>query len=138
MAGVDQIKAGLFAKLERGKGVRFSNALEPSYFEMLVSEKRIVRLVRGRPTCGSSGYRQAAESLDALVYATAAKAGPALSQAASASTPTSWRCRHRRGRRPPKSARRGWIAWAASRGERLGDERPSAKRSFDPKLKASC
>ena len=83
LAGVDVIKAGLFAKLDRGKGVRFSNTLGGDYFEQLASERRVVRMVRGRPTARFEripGKR--AESLDALVYATAAKAGLALSQAA--------------------------------------------------------
>jgi phage terminase large subunit GpA-like protein len=83
LAGVDVIKAGLFARLERGRGVRFSDTLGPEYFEQLVSEKRVTRLVRGRPTVRFEripGKR--AESLDCLVYATAAKAGLGLSAAA--------------------------------------------------------
>ena len=83
LAGVDQIKAGLFAKLERGRGIRFGNKLPPEYFEMLVSERRVIRYVRGQPTTRFEripGKR--AERLDALAYATAAKAGLALSAAA--------------------------------------------------------
>ncbi len=50
---------------------------------MLVSERRVIRYVRGKPTTRFEripGKR--AESLDALAYATAAKAGLALSAAA--------------------------------------------------------
>jgi phage terminase large subunit GpA-like protein len=83
LAGVDAIKAGLFAKLARGDGIRFGDRLPPEYFEMLVSERRVIRRVRGKPVQRFEripGKR--AESLDALVYATAAKAGLALSPAA--------------------------------------------------------
>ena len=83
LAGVDQLKAGLFAKLERGRGIRFGDKLPPEYFEMLATERRVTRFVRGRPTTRFEripGKR--AETLDCLVYATAAKAGLALSAAA--------------------------------------------------------
>ena len=83
MVGVYGLKSALFAKLERGRGVRFSDTLEPDYYEQLVSEKRVTRIVRGRPTPQFErilGKR--AESLDCLVYATAAKAGLGLSAAA--------------------------------------------------------
>ena len=83
LAGVDPIKAGLFAKLERGRGVRFSNTLTADYFSMLTSEKRVTQFVRGKPTTRferKPGMR--AESLDCLVYAYAAKAGLTLNAAA--------------------------------------------------------
>lgn len=67
----------------RRRGVRFSEVLGAEYFEQLVSEKRVTRLGHGRPTTRFEripGKR--AESLDALVYATAAKAGLGLSAAA--------------------------------------------------------
>ena len=115
LAGVDQIKAGLFAKLERGKGVRFSNALDPSYFEMLASEKRIVRLVRGRPVTRFERIKgKRAESLDALVYATAAKAGLALSQAALSQREDELRATAPR-KPPPTVIRSSWM-------DRLGGE----------------
>jgi Phage terminase large subunit (GpA) len=48
--GVDAIKSQLFAKLDRGRTVRFSSSLPGEYFEQLTSERRITRLVRGKPT----------------------------------------------------------------------------------------
>ena len=58
---------GLFGKLERGRGVRFSDTLGAEYFEQLTSERRVTRLVRGKPTTRferKPGMR--AETLDAL------------------------------------------------------------------------
>src|SRR5262249_39625237 len=49
LVGVDGIKATIFSRLEHGRSIRFSNTLEPSYFEQLTSERRVVRYVRGRP-----------------------------------------------------------------------------------------
>ena len=83
LAGVDAIKSQLFAKLERGRGIRFSRSLPGEYFEQLTSERRITRFVRGKPTTRferKPGMR--AETLDALVYATAARAALNLSAAA--------------------------------------------------------
>lgn len=74
LVGVDSIKAQLFARLARGSGIRFSADLEPPYFEMLTSERRVVRYSRGTPQARFEripGKR--AESLDATVYAWAAR-----------------------------------------------------------------
>lgn len=75
ICGVDNIKAGIFGKLARGRSIRFSDQLEPSWFEQLCSERRIVRVVRGQPVRRferKPGYR--AEALDCLVYNFAARA----------------------------------------------------------------
>jgi phage terminase large subunit GpA-like protein len=83
VAGVDSIKAQLFARLAKGRSVRFSHTLPPEWFEQLASERRIVRMARGRPVARferKPGMR--AEALDCVVYALAAKAALALSAAA--------------------------------------------------------
>ena len=54
--------------------LRFSNALEPSYYEQLASERKVVRYTRGQPVRRferKPGAR--AEALDCLVYAWAAR-----------------------------------------------------------------
>ncbi|MDO5633087.1 MAG: phage terminase large subunit family protein [Paracoccus sp. (in: a-proteobacteria)] len=74
LAGVDAIKSQLFARLSRGEGVRFSDALQPIYFEQLTSERRVVRYVRGRPDARFERVKgKRAETLDATVYAWAAR-----------------------------------------------------------------
>jgi len=83
IVGVDNIKMQVFSKLARGRSIRFSNSLPAEYFEMLTSERRVVRMSRGRPTLRFEripGKR--AESLDALVYAMAARSALNLGQAA--------------------------------------------------------
>lgn len=73
--GVDGLKTQIINRLSRGQTIRFSNSLDANYFEQLASEKRIMRLARGRPTARFErkvGAR--AEGLDCLVYALAAKA----------------------------------------------------------------
>jgi phage terminase large subunit GpA-like protein len=75
IVGVDGIKSTILAKLAKGRAIRFSDTLEPIYFEQLVSEKRVVRMRAGKPTVrlevipGRENH-----SLDAFTYATAAKA----------------------------------------------------------------
>lgn len=74
IVGVDAIKARLFDKLAKGRGIRFSNTLPAEFFEQLCSEVRVVRVVRGRPTARferKPGARNA-ESLDCVTYAHAA------------------------------------------------------------------
>jgi phage terminase large subunit GpA-like protein len=69
------VKATLFARLARGRSVRFSESLESSFYEQLASERLVVRYSRGQPVRlfeRIPGKR--AESLDSLVYATAARA----------------------------------------------------------------
>lgn len=74
LVGVDAVKSQLFARLSRGQGVRFSDALEPVYFEQLTSERRVLRYVRGRPEARFERIKgKRAETLDATVYAWAAR-----------------------------------------------------------------
>jgi phage terminase large subunit GpA-like protein len=79
IVGVDGIKSLLFQRLKRGQSIRFSSSLDGSYFEQLCSERLITKLMRGRPERRFErivGRR--AETLDALVYAIAARDGVAL------------------------------------------------------------
>lgn len=74
LAGVDALKSALFARLDAGQGVRFSQALPPVFYEQLVSERRVVRYSRGVPQARFEripGRR--AEALDAFNYAMAAR-----------------------------------------------------------------
>jgi phage terminase large subunit GpA-like protein len=75
LVGVDTLKATVFNKLSRGIGIRFSNSLEATYYDQLASEKRVVRYSRGQPhrRFERIGGKRA-EALDALIYATAARA----------------------------------------------------------------
>lgn len=74
LVGVDAVKSQLFNRLSRGQGMRFSDALEPIYFEQLTSERRVVRYVRGRPEARFERVKgKRAETLDATVYAWAAR-----------------------------------------------------------------
>jgi phage terminase large subunit GpA-like protein len=81
--GVDNAKAQILTRLSRGTTIRFSHTLEATYFEQLASERRVVRMTRGRPVARFErkiGAR--AESLDCMVYAMAAKAALSLNAAA--------------------------------------------------------
>lgn len=81
--GVDGIKSTIVTRLARGRSIRFSHTLDASYFEQLASERRIVRMARGRPVVRferKPGMR--AESLDCMTYGLAAKAALSLSAAA--------------------------------------------------------
>lgn len=74
IVGVDGLKAQILNRLARGQSIRFSKSLEPSWYEQLTSERRIVRYVRGQPVrqfVRKSGMR--AEALDCVVYAFAAR-----------------------------------------------------------------
>lgn len=74
LVGVDAVKAQIFNRLSRGQGFRFSDALEPIYFEQITSERRVVRYVRGRPEARFERIKgKRAETLDATVYAWAAR-----------------------------------------------------------------
>jgi phage terminase large subunit GpA-like protein len=76
IVGVDVCKASIFTRLQRGSMIRFSDSLEPVYYEQLASERRVVRYVRGQPIRRFERVsgRARAEALDCLVYATAARA----------------------------------------------------------------
>lgn len=75
LVGVDTLKAQLFNKLQHGSSIRFSNSLEPSFYEQITSERRIVRYARGQPVRRFERIsgRAKAEALDATIYATAAR-----------------------------------------------------------------
>ena len=75
IVGVDNLKTQLVSRLARGRSIRFSDTLEPRFYEEITSEKRIVRMVRGKPTVRFEripGRR--AECLDAVIYAMASRA----------------------------------------------------------------
>jgi phage terminase large subunit GpA-like protein len=79
IVGVDALKCLLFQRLKRGQSVRFSDTLDATYFEQLASERLVTRYLRGRPDRRFEripGRR--AETLDALVYALAAREGLAI------------------------------------------------------------
>jgi len=62
-------------KLARGRALRFSESLPPVYYQQLASERRVVRYQRGIPIRRFERKPgMAAEALDCLVYATAARA----------------------------------------------------------------
>jgi phage terminase large subunit GpA-like protein len=77
--GVDSIKSVLFAKLQRGRMIRFSSSLDGAYFEQLCSERRVIKYMRGRPEPRFEripGRR--AETLHCLVMCIAAREGCAI------------------------------------------------------------
>ena len=75
IVGVDGIKSGILAKLSKPSAIRFSNTLQATFYEQLVSEKRVTRMSRGRVVVRLETIPgRENHSLDALTYATAAKA----------------------------------------------------------------
>jgi len=106
LAGVDTLKTQIFERLRRGTSIRFSNTLEPVWYEQLASERRVVRMVAGQPTARFErlpGRR--AEALDCTCYAIAARS----------LLPLVWAAREDelRGAPPPKPAptviRSAWM-----------------------------
>lgn len=74
LVGSDAVKSQLFARLARGMGVRFGDALEPVFFEQLASERKVVRYARGVPQARFERIKgKRAETLDATVYAWTAR-----------------------------------------------------------------
>ena len=75
IVGVDEIKQILVTKLSRYPDqVRFSASLPLSWFAQLTAERRVVRRVAGRPVRKFERIKnEAAEALDATVYAFAAR-----------------------------------------------------------------
>jgi phage terminase large subunit GpA-like protein len=74
IVGTDTIKTTIFNRLARGRSIRFSDSLEPVFYEQLASERRVVRYKRGQPTRRFErivGKR--AEGLDCLCYCFAAR-----------------------------------------------------------------
>jgi len=81
LIGVDGLKNVIFDRLQHGRGIRFSQSLEPIFYEQLASERRVVRYSKGQPVRRFErlSSRTRAEALDALVYATAARAAVTVS-----------------------------------------------------------
>ncbi|WP_336488301.1 phage terminase large subunit family protein [Methylobacterium nigriterrae] len=77
IVGVDEIKQILATKLARYPDqIRFSASLPLSWFSQLCSERRVIRREGGRPVRRFERVRnEAAEALDATVYAFAARYG---------------------------------------------------------------
>lgn len=76
LVGVDGLKTTIYNRLARGRSIRFSDALESVYFEQLCSERKVLRYVRGLPVRRFERIPgRAAEALDCMVYAFAARAG---------------------------------------------------------------
>jgi phage terminase large subunit GpA-like protein len=75
LIGVDVLKSVIFDRLARGQGIRFAQSLEPSYYEQLASQRRVVRYHRGMPTRRFEmvSTRARKESLDCLTYGWAAR-----------------------------------------------------------------
>lgn len=70
IVGTDTIKTSLLTRLTGGQSIRFSDSLEPVWFEQLCSERRVVRYSRGQPTFRfERRLGMAAEGLDCTVYA---------------------------------------------------------------------
>ena len=79
IVGVDAIKSQIFNKLAKTRAIRFSATLTADYFEQLTSERRVIKLTRGRPVMRFERKpAMDAEALDCLVYAHAARAALSL------------------------------------------------------------
>jgi len=74
--GVDTIKAALLVRLARNREtISFSKSLPLSWFEQLMSERRVIKRIAGRPVRRFERIGgMAAEALDCTVYAIAARA----------------------------------------------------------------
>jgi phage terminase large subunit GpA-like protein len=119
LIGVDGIKTQVINRLSRGRSIRFSHTLDAHYFEMLASERRVVRMARGRPQARferKPGAR--AESLDALVYGLSAKAALSLNAAAFNQREDALRSPESAGPVPPAAIPSKWMQ----------DRRPSWER----------
>jgi phage terminase large subunit GpA-like protein len=73
--GVDVLKSVIFDRLARGQGIRFSETLEPAYYEQLASQRRVTKYYRGMPTRRFEmvSTRARKESLDCVCYGWAAR-----------------------------------------------------------------
>ena len=75
IVGVDGLKDRIAAMIQSGRGLVLSQALPASYHAQLTAEQSVVRYVRGQPVRQWERRRwRAAEALDCLVYAMAARA----------------------------------------------------------------
>lgn len=74
LIGVDGLKSQILQRLTRGQTIRFSNRLEAFYFDQVTSERAVLRYVKGAPVRRFERIPgRAAEALDCLVYALAAR-----------------------------------------------------------------
>ncbi|MGA0545638.1 phage terminase large subunit family protein [Brevundimonas sp. VNH65] len=74
LVGVDTVKSRLFDRLVEPESLRFSESLEPVFFEQLVSERRTLRYPRGQPVVGFERIKgKRAETLDCMTYALAVR-----------------------------------------------------------------
>ena len=74
LVGVDAIKSAVYDRLARGRALRFSHTLSAAWFQQVASERRVVRYSRGVPVARwERKPGAAAEALDCLVYAWAAR-----------------------------------------------------------------
>lgn len=74
IVGVDGVKTHLAQLLSRPNLIRFSDTLEPVWYEQLTAERRVVRMSRGQPHHRFERIPgRAAEALDCVVYAFAVK-----------------------------------------------------------------
>jgi len=58
----------IFDRLQRGRGIRFSNTLEPVYHEQLASERRVIRYARGMPIRRFERTGHAARQAVSIIY----------------------------------------------------------------------
>lgn len=73
IVGVDGIKTHILSRLKHGGMIRFSDQLEPSWYEQLTAERSVVRYTRGQPRRTFERIKgRRAEGLDCTVYAFAA------------------------------------------------------------------
>ena len=74
LVGVDGLKNVIFDRLTRGRGIRFSSALETAYYEQLCSERRVIRYRMGRPVRRFERTgRTRNEALDCMTYGFSAR-----------------------------------------------------------------
>ncbi len=76
LVGVDACKEQIFQRLEHGRTVRFSDTLEPAFYEELGAERRVVKFTRGQPVrrFEKKTRHLRAEALDGLCYCFASRA----------------------------------------------------------------
>jgi phage terminase large subunit GpA-like protein len=74
LVGVDTVKSRLFDRLAEPESLRFSESLQPVFFEQLTSERRTVKYSNGRPVVGFERIKgKRAETLDCMTYALAVR-----------------------------------------------------------------
>lgn len=69
IVGVDGIKSTIFTRVTRSRSIRFSQTLDPAWFEQFASERNVLRRHNGRPVRKWERIAgRAAEALDCVVY----------------------------------------------------------------------